>query len=88
MGPLPESTIRTVASAMAVTLCVAPDDKLDIGLFMELPPPLGLVRVHIEPGQLVDLHDGLHALLDLDADGAAALLAQVRNGGQQHNNKG
>ncbi|WP_179476207.1 hypothetical protein [Mycolicibacterium vinylchloridicum] len=74
---LPDDTIRVPATDLKILLGPDGAGKLDIGLYVQLPVPLGPIRIHLDANQLVDLHRKLHTLLDLDIEQTSALLAQI-----------
>ncbi len=81
--PLPEETIRTTTIDLSVMLGELPDE-LDVGLYLELAPPVGSIRVHLDTRQLVELHDRLHVLVSLDADTTKKITKLAHNIGGEN----
>ena len=79
-APVPGDAIRVEAAGdVRIVLAPADDGRLDIGLLLELPPPIGAVRVTLRADQLSALHRKLDSLIHLDARQVADLVQQIHN---------
>lgn len=76
---LPDDVIRIETDTVRIALGPSDDGKIDIGLLVQLPPPMGAVRVTLSPDQIAGLHRGLDSLLALDAAQVAALAHHIHN---------
>ncbi len=77
---LPDDTIRTTTGDLTVILDDAPENPratIGLGLYLELAPPIGPVRVRLTAGQAAILHDKLSTLLGLEAEKVSAIAAEL-----------
>lgn len=81
---LPADVIRIETDTARIVLGPSDDGKIDIGLLVELPAPLGAVRITLAPEQIAGLHSRLDSLLSLDAAQVAALAHHIHNPTQEN----
>ena len=65
--PLPHDTL-IVAGPPKLMLGPSPDGRIDPGLFIECPPPIGAIRIALTGDMIQDLYGQLHHLVHLNED--------------------
>jgi len=76
---LPDDVVRVETRAARIMLGPSGDGGIDLGLLVELPLPMGPVRVTLSPEQIAGIHSRLHTLLALNAEQVQDLCYQIHN---------
>lgn len=77
---LPADTVRTVAAGtIKVMLAPGAPGMVDLGLLIELPPPIGVVRISLSQAQAWDLHEKLAGLVALNPEQVVEMVERFHN---------
>ena len=74
---MPPDVIRTYAEGVRVMVGSGPERSLLMSLHVTMPAPLGDVEVFLGREQLLELHDRLVDLLNLDDEQTEALVTRL-----------